>query len=367
MNRRSSLLVLIVLLFVFGIAAVTLGAADVWQPTPVAVIVAETEVPVLTAAVTATPTITLPATLTPAATATALPTATPALSVAVATSTTSMLSPLSTPSLAVSVSVSPLETPTLPVSPLPTPALPVSPLPTPTAFPVPAELHVPILMYHYVSVLPSNADSLRRGLTVVPEMFEAQLQYLTEQGYTTVTLQDLYDALSVGKPLPEKPIVLTFDDGYKDAYTDVLPLLQKYGFVGEFFILATPPHFESPDYMTWAEIAKMAKAGMSMQGHGRDHYDLRNRSYDFLVNQILGIKEAVEAHTEQSVTFFCYPAGKYDRSVLAVVESAGYLGGVTTEWGTTERLDNRFTWPRIRVHGAWSLEKFIDVLERLEQ
>lgn len=367
MSRRGGLLVLIVLLFVFGIAAVTLGATDGWRPSSTSLMVAETKVTTLTATVTTTPTITVPATLEPTATATVLPTATPALSVAVATSMTSVLSPLPTPSSAVSVSLSPLETPTLPVSPLETPTPPVSPLPTPTPLPIPAELHVPILMYHYVSVLPADADSLRRGLTVEPEMFEAQLQYLTEQGYTTVTLQDLYDALSVGKPLPEKPIVLTFDDGYKDAYTDVLPLLQDYGFVGEFFILATPPHFESPNYMTWAEIAEMAKAGMSMQGHGRDHYDLRSRSYDFLVNQILGIKEAVEAHAEQPVTFFCYPAGKYDRSVLAVTESAGYLGGVTTEWGTTERLDNRFTWPRIRVHGAWSLEKFIDVLERLER
>jgi peptidoglycan/xylan/chitin deacetylase (PgdA/CDA1 family) len=220
-------------------------------------------------------------------------------------------------------------------------------------------------MYHYVSELPPDADGIRYGLTVTPERFEAQLQYLTAQGYTTVTLRDVYDALSIGKPLPERPIVLTFDDGYKDAYTVVTPLLQKYGFVGEFFVLATPAHFEAPHYLKWKEMHEMAEAGMMIQGHGRDHHDLRGRSYDFLVYQILGIKEAVEAHTERPVTFFCYPAGKYDEDVKAVVASAGYLGAVTTEWGATQRLDNRYTWPRIRVQGSWTLEKFAGVLEGL--
>jgi peptidoglycan/xylan/chitin deacetylase (PgdA/CDA1 family) len=222
-------------------------------------------------------------------------------------------------------------------------------------------------MYHYVSELPADADAVRRDLTVSPETFEEQLQYLADQGYQTVTLRDLYDALSVGRPLPDKPVVLTFDDGYQDAYTDVLPMLQQHGFVGVFFVLATPAHFEAPAYMTWADVKAMAEAGMSIQGHGRDHYDMRNRSVDFLVYQILGIKEAVEAHTDQQVTFFCYPAGKYDDQTLTVVESAGYLGAVTVKWGATERLDNRYTWPRIRVRGTWTPEKFAEVLEGLEK
>ncbi len=238
------------------------------------------------------------------------------------------------------------------------------PVEAPVTEPVetPTEVHVPILMYHYISPLPLDADSIRRGLTVEPHIFEAQLQYLRDNGYTTIMLADIYHALTVGQPLPEKPIVLTFDDGYVDAYTDALPLLQQYGFVGEFFVLATPAHYEAPAYMSWAQVQLLSDAGMSLQGHGRDHYDLRNRSYEFLVYQILGIKEAVEAHTERPVTFFCYPAGRYDTDTLAVVESAGYWGAVTTEWGATQRLDNRYTWPRIRVQGTWTPEHFATVL-----
>jgi len=229
----------------------------------------------------------------------------------------------------------------------------------------PEAVNVPILMYHYISELPADADVYRRDLTVIPARFEEQLQYLQAQGYQSIFLADIYATLTTGQPLPEKPIVLTFDDGYKDAYTGALPLLQKYGFVGEFFLLATPAHYESPQYLTWADVRAMADAGMSMQAHGRDHYDLGGRSYDFLVYQILGAKEAVEAHSGQPVRFFCYPSGRYDHATIAVVESAGYWGAVTTAWGTELRLDNRFTWPRIRVRGAWSVDYFAHIMQQL--
>lgn len=295
-------------------------------------------------------------TSTPTATLTPTPSATPTAS----STPTPSATPTQTPS------PTPTATPTVTPTPAPTATPTITPSPTPTYPPPPQELRIPILMYHYVSELPPNADAIRRGLTVEPALFEAQLQYLRDRGYQTVFLRDIIETLDTGKPLPEKPIVLTFDDGYKDAYTIVFPLLQEYGFVGEFFVLSTPPHYEAPAYMTWAEMREMAEAGMSIQGHGRDHYDLRNRSVDFLVYQILGIKEAVEAHTERQVTFFCYPSGHYDAQVIKVVASAGYWGAVTTEWGVSLRLDNRYTWPRLRVHGTWSLEQFIRMLQSFE-
>ncbi len=235
--------------------------------------------------------------------------------------------------------------------------------PTPTPRPLPDEAHVPILMYHYVSELPPNPDRYRLDLTVLPENFEAQLEYLAQAGYHTITLADLYLYLTQGQPLPEKPIALTFDDGYADAYEVVFPLLQKYGFVGTFFVLATPAHFESPGYMTWAQMKEMSDAGMSIQAHGRDHVDLRNRSYDFLVYQILGIQEAIQYHTGRLPRFFCYPSGRYDDDVIAVLKSAGYWGAVTTEWGRTETRETLFMMPRLRIRGSDTLEDFIAKIE----
>ncbi len=299
------------------------------------------------------------ATDTPAPTATAIATATPApLPTATATPT---VTPTETPL----PSPTPTATPAPTATPSPPPLTETPPPPTATYPPPPPAVNVPILMYHYISELPADADTYRRDLTVIPAHFEEQLHYLQAQGYQSVLLADIYETLTTGKPLPEKPIVLTFDDGYKDAYTDALPLLQKYDFVGEFFLLATPAHYESPQYLTWTDVRAMADAGMSMQAHGRDHYDLTNRPYDFLVYQILGAREAVEAHSGQPVRFFCYPSGRYDAATVAVVESAGYWGAVTTAWGTELRLDNRFTWPRIRVKGAWSVDYFAHIIQQV--
>lgn len=296
-------------------------------------------------------------TLIPSSTATATETATITATPSPSPTATSTFTPTPTPT--------PVHTPVWLLTPTQTQEPTATPQPTATYPPPPEAVNVPILMYHYISELPPDADVYRRDLTVAPTQFEAHLQYLQAQGYQSVTLADVYATLTTGKPLPLKPVVLTFDDGYKDAMTGAFPLLQKYGFTGEFFILATPAHYEAPNYLSWEDVRTMAEAGMSMQAHGRDHYDLTNRDYDFLVYQILGAKEAVEAHSGQPVRFFCYPSGRYDEDTAAVVESAGYWGAVTTAWGTELRLDNRFAWPRIRVKGNWSLEQYTAVLEQV--
>ena len=312
---------------------------------------------------TATPTVTVtatqPATNTPMVTNTPAATYTPT---AIPDTATPTFTPTATPT------VPPTHTPTaIPdtATPTITPTSTSTPEPTATYPPPPEEVNVPILMYHYISEVPTDADSYRIDLTVPPNRFEEQLQYLKTQGYQTIHLVDIYDTLSTGKPLPENPIVLTIDDGYKDAYTNAFPMLQVYGFTAEFFMLATPSHYEAPPYLSWNDVRIMADNGMSMQAHGRDHYDLTNRDYDFLVYQILGAKEAVEAHSNKNVTFFCYPSGRYDDDTQAVVESAGYLGAVTTQWGATQRLDNRYTWSRIRIKGAWTLDTFATILTSL--
>lgn len=234
---------------------------------------------------------------------------------------------------------------------------------TPTPVPLPDQARVPILMYHYVSDLPPDADRYRRDLTVSPADFQAQLQYLADAGYHTVTLTDLYLYLTQRYPLPDKPVVLTFDDGYRDAYEVVFPLLLDYGFTGTFFVLSTPAHLESPLYLTWAQIKEMSDAGMDIQAHGRDHLDLRGRSYDFLIYQILGIQEAIYQHTGRLPRFYCYPSGQRDAHAIAVIKSVGYWGAVTTEWGQTHTRENLFEMPRVRVRGTSTLTSFIENLE----
>ncbi len=250
------------------------------------------------------------------------------------------------------------------LTPQPTPTLAFArPISVPVSAPAPdgqqrAAL-APILMYHYISDPPPGSDKYRWSLSVTPANFDAQMSYLKQAGYHTVTLYNLYDYLVQGKPLPEKPIILTFDDGYVDAFDLAMPILRKYEFVGTFFILTGPAdRGGAGGYLTWEQMQAMTAAGMDIELHSREHYDLRNRSNDFLVNQIAGGKEAIEAHIARPVRWFAYPSGHYDAAVKRVLVSAGFWGAVTTIPGRTHTAPTLFDMPRIRISSYHTLEAF---------
>jgi len=137
----------------------------------------------------------------------------------------------------------------------------LTPAPPPTPWPTPdgqtRTVRVPILMYHYINTPPPNADAIRRDLSVPPERFREHLAYLKSQGYQTITLHDLVYALTRGTPLPPKPIILTFDDGYEDNYTNAFPILQEFGYIGTFFIITNNPDTGRPGYMSWDQLREM--------------------------------------------------------------------------------------------------------------
>ncbi len=242
-------------------------------------------------------------------------------------------------------------------------SLVVTVLPVPAPDGVHRTAEVPILMYHYISKPPKGADAYRLDLSVTPENFEAQLAWLSGQGYQSVTLRALVYHLTAGWPLPERPVVLTFDDGYRDAYTNAFPLLKEYGYTGTFFILTRPIDDGDPNYLTWDMVKEMYQAGMQMQPHGYRHYDLKGKSVDFLVYEIVGPKEAIEDRTGETVRFFSYPAGSYDRQTIAVLESAHFWAAVTTIQGTTQSSDALFELQRLRVRGGTTLGGFAQLLD----
>jgi peptidoglycan/xylan/chitin deacetylase (PgdA/CDA1 family) len=277
---------------------------------------------------------------------------------------TATATPTVTPSP--TASATPTHTPTASATPTRTPT-PTN-TPTPTPFPTPRgesrTVRVPILMYHYISVPPPDADRYRLDLSVTPANLDAQMAWLAENGYTAITLQDLLYHLTLGWSLPPQPVILTFDDGYKDAYENAFPILQKYGFVGTFFIITDRVTYGDPNYATWDQIIEMHNAGMDIQSHTRTHPDLRGLSGAQLLWQTLGSKEAIEARIDKQVRFFCYPAGKYDANTIRTLRRFGYWAAVTTEYGATHSTDNPFTWQRIRIRGADTLESFIKKVTR---
>jgi peptidoglycan/xylan/chitin deacetylase (PgdA/CDA1 family) len=230
------------------------------------------------------------------------------------------------------------------------------PTTAPTAITEPAwdgtyrRIQMPILMYHYVSDLPEDADEVRTDLTISPALFHAHMDALFYQGYTPVSLYDLDNALLTGMSLPAKPVVLTFDDGYIDHYTNVFPVLKQYDFTATFFVITGTADAADPVHLSWAQISEMSAAGMDMEPHTKTHADLRSRDYDFLVYQMLGSIESLQAYTGKTPHMFSYPIGHYDDLTLAVAGSLSIWRAVTTENGFLITTDNRLELPRLRIH-----------------
>jgi peptidoglycan/xylan/chitin deacetylase (PgdA/CDA1 family) len=214
-------------------------------------------------------------------------------------------------------------------------------------------------MYHYISAPPDPGDVLRVDLSLPPDNFDAQMKWLADNHYRTVTLTDLYYYLAVGEPLPENPIIITLDDGYVDHYENAFPILQKYNFIGTFFVLAGPADVASSPYLTWDMIAEMSAAGQDIQVHGRDHVDMRRRPSEFLFFQIVGARQAIEAHTGKPAPFFAYPAGRYDADLLHFLNERDFWMAVTTNGGRVHTLDAPLELTRIRIRGTDTLERFI--------
>jgi peptidoglycan/xylan/chitin deacetylase (PgdA/CDA1 family) len=255
--------------------------------------------------------------------------------------------------------VPPTETP----PPEPTAVLTPIPIGPPAPDGVLRTADAPILMYHYISAAPSANDRIRYGLSVSPEMFEAQLQLLRDNGFSTITLRDLYNYLAVGTPLPDKPIILTFDDGYLDHYTNAFPILQKYGMIGTFFVLTGPADEGNPAYLSWDMIQAMSNAGMDIQLHSRAHLDMRNRPYEWLVFQIIGGRQSIEGHTGKPVNFIAYPSGKYDLNLQHFLRDTNFWAAVTTANGRRHVLSEALAWDRLRISGQLRLADFARLLD----
>lgn len=279
--------------------------------------------PLLTSTPTQRPTFTPTPTFTPSQTRTPSPTASP----------TGTLTPTETP------------------LPSATPTNTSTPTPEPTPLDKGFTLKVPILMYHYLSVPPVDADIIRRDLSVTPIQFEAHLAYLRQAGFETISLEQLSYALSQQAILPPKPIILTFDDGHRDHYENAFPLLKKYSYTATFFIFTQPIDTYNVDYLTWEMVTEMHQAGMEFGSHSYRHSDLSHRDVDFLVYEILGSKEAIEERIGEPVRFFSYPAGHYDDLTIRVLESAHFWGAVTTQWGIEQSFNYRFELQRLRMRG----------------
>lgn len=286
---------------------------------------------------------------------------------------TNTLTPTSTHTATASPTAS--DTPTITHTPTETLTPSITPTGTPTNTPTPMptpdgrdrDFWIPILMYHYVSVPPDDADVYRKDLSVSPQAFREQLEWLKASGYQTISLYHLIYALNIGWPkLPERPIILTFDDGYADNYENAFPILKELGFTATFFVLTDVTDRSQPGYMTWDMLKEMSQAGMSIEVHGREHVEMAGRDHDWLVFHLLGPAQTIEANLGYQPRFVAYPSGKYDATTIQTAHELGYWGGITTINGAHHTKSSPFEIQRVRVRGDWNLNTFTTIITGYE-
>jgi peptidoglycan/xylan/chitin deacetylase (PgdA/CDA1 family) len=245
-----------------------------------------------------------------------------------------------------------------------TPTATLSPngFPLPPAGPtaVPGSLgNIPILMYHYVRQVDAAADPLGYRLSVTPAQFAAQLDWLDAQGYTPVRMDQAIACMQGAEGCPQRPVALTFDDGYMDAATHALPLLRERGFVATFYIVHG--FVGQPGYMGWEELRTLRDAGMQIGAHSLNHLDLTTLAPGAAAAEIGASGEQLAAALDVPITSFCYPAGKFNSATRAQVAQAGYRSAVTTLQG--RYTGDAYTLPRLRIEGTISLAGFAALVQ----
>ena len=185
------------------------------------------------------------------------------------------------------------------------------------------QARVPILVYHIVRPSYPTDTSAVITLAHTPEVFNAQMQYLRDAGYHVVSLGALEDYYKHGTPLPTHPIVITFDDGWRDQFVYAFPILVKHHYTATFFIFTNP--IGRRGFVTWDNLRAMRDAGMTIGSHSLSHPFLTKTADPIVLwNEINKSKSIIEKNLGITVTEFAYPFGQYNPAILALVKKAGY-------------------------------------------
>ncbi|MFH0517178.1 polysaccharide deacetylase family protein [Streptomyces sp. M41] len=224
-----------------------------------------------------------------------------------------------------------------------------------------SEPRVPILMYHAVSTTPNDAT---RALSVAPEAFAEQMALIAELGLTPVTTADLAARWRSGRPLPERPVLITFDDGYEGVHRHALPVLAKHGFAATVFVSTgwlKGPHDMGGGLDTmldWDQVRELAGAGVEIGGHSHTHPQLDQLPDDRLRSELILCKEIVSDRLGTVPASFAYPYGYSSRRVREAVRETGYAQALAVNNGLARRRQGPYALTRLTVRRATGIEEF---------
>lgn len=215
---------------------------------------------------------------------------------------------------------------------------------------LPKQIRVPILIYHYVEYVKDKGDTIRQSLSLTPYTFEEEVKTLADAGYTFMTNAEVTDALNGKTLLPPKPVVLTFDDGYKDFYTDVYPILKKYHAKATAYIISG--FIGYPNNMDPLQVAEIARSGLVEIGaHTVHHAWVKGLPEKDLVYEVVQSKKTLELLTGKPVVSFAYPYGAFDVPAIQALAAAGFTSAVSTIPGIDQYQIYRYFLYRLKPGG----------------
>lgn len=218
------------------------------------------------------------------------------------------------------------------------------------------DINIPVLCYHDVNPKQSNA------LLLDPEKFKAQMQYLKDNNYIPITLEELYGFLKENKEIPTKSVVITFDDGYKGNYTYAYPILKDLNFKATIFMISD---FVNNDlYLSKKELKELSDNGIEIQSHTDKHHDLSKLSKEAQISTMKTSKNNLEAIINKSVDYIAYPFGNSNPSTREAAKEAGYKLGFNLNGKMADKSDNSYNIDRLYISNDYSLQQFINKLTK---
>ncbi len=202
---------------------------------------------------------------------------------------------------------------------------------------------VPVLMYHSVNVGSENSR-----LIVDPDTFKKQMNYLQNKNFNFMSLDEYVEILKTGEKPKRKSVVITFDDGFKDNYLKVFPLLKQLKIPAAFFIVTDWVGRE--DRMSWNQIKEMSENDlMEIGSHTVDHEMLTRMPKEEMISQIKSSKKIIASFLNKPIEFFCYPTGAHSEFIKEITRLAGYKAACATSVDKRTAFDDLFAIRRIRI------------------
>ena len=283
------------------------------------------------------------------------------LMVLTASSTVPAIAPA--PLAPTSVSAPAPPTPTVAPSPtarVPTPSPAPTPTPPDTASLLLARAHVPVLCYHHIRDWDADEADADKPYIVAPATFAAQMDFLDQHGYHPISPNQLIEYLIGAAPLPDKPVLITFDDGDSNQWTNAVPELQKHHFTATFFIMTVT--LDKPNYLSSDQVKALDRMGMTIGAHTWDHHRVTRYTDADWDTQIAEPAAQLAQVTGHPITYFAYPYGLWNDQAISHLKRAGFVAAFQLE-SDMDPAAPLFTLRRVVANGFWTIPDFQQALD----